>query len=688
MTFRSQTEPSPKASPAGEKITVRRVLGFIAASLWVIVPIAVFYIFHKPFSPGAWERISDALTHLSAAGAGERIRDALVDLSAAGWILWISVGIGRPFFRDREISTPERIAISGALGLGTLALLFLGTAWAGWMTRSAALVLCAGLTLLVSRPMLIGMVDFAKHAPRPPIEKGAFPLGLGFFLAGSLALSLGIALAPPAAWDALVYHFRIPQQILAGGSLSYAGDSLFREMPLSGEMLFTAAMGLTGRGETAAVLGWGTACLVLLGLTGTARRMGLRHTLLPAALLLSGDTLARSMGWGYVDWLSALFGFAALSVFSSREDPTRLVFAGILAGFAAGTKYTAGSLLGVLIFAVLSRKHPKESLRSLTILLAVFSLAFLPWIFRGMAFFGNPLPPILDAGPLAAQRMDFFTGRPLEGAWWMAAVTPLLQSTIGAYGAAPFAVTIGPLLLAFLPGALVARTGEPPAARLLLKLCWLSAIVFWAVCGVGGFFSELLVQPRLYLSLFPGIALLAAYGFEGLWRIRLRVVRLGAAAAVLGALVLAVQLAGFGQSWIASGVPGYLSGSQTRAEYLETNLGWHVRAAESARALPDGSRVLMLWEPRGFYCGQACSEDATIDRWYLLMRSGLTAEEIIAQWREEGWTHVLLFDTGAGFERASRSEYAEADWEELDRLQMELPVVERFGDGYTLYSLE
>jgi hypothetical protein len=219
-------------------------------------------------------------------------------------------------------------------------------------------------------------------------------------------------------------------------------------------------------------------------------------------------------------------------------------------------------------------------------------------------------------------------------------------------------------------------------------LCWLSAAVFWAVCGVGGFFSELLVQPRLYLSLFPGIALLSAHGFEGLWKIRLPVFRLGAAAAVLAALVLAVQLAGFGQSWTASGVPGYLSGSQTRTEYLETNLGWYSRAMEFVRALPEGSRVLFLWEPRALVCGQACSEDATLDRWYLAMRGGWTAEEILAGWRAEGWTHILLFNAGADFERAHRGEYAAADWEELDRLRALLPIVERFGDGYTLYSLE
>jgi hypothetical protein len=672
MTDRSQVGTSPNGSPSEEKIPLRRVLVFCAAFLWLILPIAVFYIFHKPLPPAAWERI----------------RDVLIDLSTAGWILWIAAGIGRRFFRDAGLTALERIALSGALGLGMLALLFLAAAWAGLMTRAAVLVICAGLTLLVSIPMARRVADFFKHPPRLTVARGAFPVLLAGFSAGSLLLSLGVALAPPVAWDALVYHLRIPQQVLAAHALSFTGDSLFREMPQSAEMLYAAAMALTGRAETAAVLGWGAACLALLGLTGIARRMGLRHSLLPAALLLSGDTLARSMGWAYADWLSALFGAAALSALSRKEAGAKWVLmAGVFAGFAAGTKYTAGIILGVLVLAVLSRRDWKRSLKEAALLAGGCLLSFAPWILRGLAFWGNPLPPILDSGPLAAFRMDIFAGRPLAGAWGMAAVMPFLQSTVGASGAIPFATTIGPLLIAFLPGALVRRGGEPPGGRFLLKLCGLSAILFWAACGAGGFLSELLVQPRVYLPLFPGIALLSAYGFEGLWQIRLPFFRLGAAAAVLGALVFAVQLAGFGQSWIASGIPAYLSGSLTRTEYVERNVGWYARAADSAQALPDGARVLMLWEPRGFYCGQVCSEDATLDRWYLAMRGGMTAEETLARWREEGWTHILLYSAGADFERAARSEYPEADWESLDRLRGLLPVSEQFGEVYTLYSL-
>jgi hypothetical protein len=675
MAEQPRRNSPPNGSPSSEKNTLRAVVMFLAALLWLVVPIAVFYIFHKPFPQATWERL----------------RDVLIDLLVAGWILWIGIGLGRGIFRGGVFSPLEGIALSGAFGLAVLSVLFLAIAWAGILTTIAAVVLCVGLTIAASITLL-REAAWEKFPDGIFPDRNGFSLFVGIFVAVSLILSLGVALAPPTAWDALVYHLRLPQEYLAAGSLFISGDSLFREMPQTGEMLYAAATALTGRPETAAVLGWAAALLAVVGLTGTARRMGLRHGLLPAALLLSGDTLARSMGWGYVDWIAALFGVAALAAVTRKESGARwTLLAGAFAGMAAGTKYTDGIVLAVLILAVLSRKEWKRFLKDAALLSAGFLVAFSPWILRGLALWSNPLPPILDSAPLEAAKMEFFTGRALESAGWMAAVMPILQSTIGAYGALPFGVTIGPLLLAFLPGALVRREAQP-ADGLLLKLSAGSALLFWGACALGGFFSASLMQPRLYLSLFPGIALLAAYGFEGLWRIRLMPIRLGAVAAVLSALVFAVQAAGFAQSWISSGAPSYLAGSLSRQEYLENNLGWYLPAMDYQRTLPEGSRVLMLWEPRGLYCGGICSEDATIDRWYLAMRSGRTVEEILAGWRAAGWTHILISDAGAEFERGWRSEYVAADWEALDRLRSQLAVLERFGCSetrcvYTLYSL-
>jgi hypothetical protein len=666
-----KSPPEGDASPAPDaKSLPRRILTFAAVFLWMAGIVAVFYIFHKPLPPAAWERI----------------RDASIDLLAAGWMIWIGIGVGRFFLPKEGISAGERIALSGALGLGAASLAFLIFTWAGLFTRLAVFLICALLTLAVSLPLARDIRDRIKDRARTPPAVGGFSLILGSFLAVSLILSLGIALSPPIAWDALVYHLRIPQQIVAGSSLSLPGDSLFREFPLLTEMLYAAAVSLTGRSETAAVLGWGIAVLALIGVSGTARRWGLRHSLLPAAILLAGDTLARSAGWGYADWTAALLGYAAVCSLSRRERGMRWIFlAGCFSGLAMGTKYTAGIVLAVSAVALFSFRERKQFIKEAAVLFGGFVLAFSPWILRGIAFWGNPLPPFLDGGPAAALRTAFFAGQPIENAGLLAAGLPLLQSTVGMYGSLPYGATIGPLLFAFIPGAFLRRPEETPAGKFLLRIFWVSVLLYWAVAGLGGFFSTPLIQPRVYLALFPGLALLSAYGFERLWGIRLPKIRLGAFAAVLTVLVLAFQTAGFAQSWIAAGIPNYLSGSLGRKEYLETNLGWYAPAMESLQSLLGSQRVVMLWEPRGLYCGGVCLEDATLDRWYLAMRAGESPESILRRWREEGWTYVLIFNAGADFERFSRSEYPPSDWEAFDRLRSLLQATRRFGEGYTLY---
>jgi hypothetical protein len=297
------------------------------------------------------------------------------------------------------------------------------------------------------------------------------------------------------------------------------------------------------------------------------------------------------------------------------------------------------------------------------------------------------LPPLLDSDPTQALRLSFFSGDPLPNAGWMAIFIPLLQSVIGRYEAAPFGATIGPLFLALLPGVLAKRKREPGSDPFPLGLAVLSAGAFWAVSGIGILVSAIYAQPRLFMVLFPAMALLAAYGFEGFWECRIGRVRAGAIASALVALTLLLSLAGGAVDSVRAGVPNYLAGVTDRTAYLEHNLGWHARAMDSLRGLPAGSRVLLLWEPRGLYCGGVCLEDSNIDRWYTAMRAGLSAPEIVSDWREAGFTHVLLFRTGADFERRFRPGYLPSDWDALAVLESELPPEAEFGGAYTLFRL-
>jgi hypothetical protein len=630
--------------------------------LWIVGVIAAFYVFHKPFSSASLERL----------------QGILIDLSTAGAILWIGGGLGWRLSGWSERNGIERSALAGALGMGILGLAMLGLVMLGWANPIAIVVLLA----------LIGVVFF-----RDSIQwASAFRQGwrvhgfLGWwclaFCIGILLLALGTALAPPVAWDALVYHLRIPQEILHTRSMGLPGDSLFHQMPWQAEMIYTAALAVTGRGETAAVLGWLVGLLALIGLVGTAGRTGMRHPVLAAVVLLAGDTLARELGWAYADWLAALFGWAAIATIAGEKMTTKKIFlAGIFAGLAIGTKYTAGTIALVLaLWLMIQKTGWRIFFKNIFALGVGVVLICIPWLIKNMALCGG-LPSCLPDG-----RMAFFSGQQMAGAIWAVWVMPFLQSVAGTEGTMMFGATIGPLLLVLVPGALFLR--HEKVRPFPLGILWLCVGAFWVMTGLGGFLSNAMAQSRLYLCLLLPIALLAAHGFDGVSRLRLSTIRVGLIATAFVLFVTGLQSMSSLSSWFATGAPNYLAGALDRTSYLQNNLGWYAPASQRIGQLASGSRALFLWEPRGYLCDSFCEEDASIDRWFLAMRAGYSAEEVLQQWRRAGYTHVLIYNIGADFEKGWRVEYMTADWTALQTLRDQLTVEEYFNSAYTLYRIQ
>jgi hypothetical protein len=62
--------------------------------------------------------------------------------------------------------------------------------------------------------------------------------------------------------------------------------------------------------------------------------------------------------------------------------------------------------------------------------------------------------------------------------------------------------------------------------------------------------------------------------------------------------------------------------------------------------LPKGSRVLIMWEPRGFYCpfDVTCTADVLFDNWKLpMINEGLMPEQVFERYRERGYEYILWF---------------------------------------------
>ncbi len=649
----------------------------VLALFWLTAVVGAYYAFHKPLDAG------NALAVVRAAGS----------LLTAFAVLSLFGGLGARLASLPAAHPFERLALQAALGIGLGSVLLL--AWGSLL--GVGLLSLAALCAL-GAALLWGAIRawWAEWAALPALWQGNGSFGrLLASLTGALLLStLPLALAPPHKFDALVYHLTLPLYYLKTGRIVYWPGNIFWGQPQVGHLSYLLAMRFGGT-LAATAFGWLVGLVALLGLWGcVARPLGPRVAWVAVAALLGGYSLAASLAWGYVDWHTVLFGWAALAAllfWLEERKPKGLLLAGALAGFAVGVKYTAGVVLlgGAALILMERRVHRWADLLRY---LAAAALAVFPYLLKNFLATGNPLYPFgFPAGEMSSVRLGLYQGQPIEGNLWDLFLLPLRATLFGVENATltgwpGYNSSLGPLLLGLAPLALLWRGNDDHWGRVrTVGLFALPGLLAW---GVGSRLSGHLLRTHLYFALFPAFAILAGYGFAALERLRLPGVRLGRLGGALILLVMTLNLFQVGRETLERRAGDVLLGLRSPQAYQDDNLGWYAPAMRAVRALPDSSSVLLLWEARSFDCLPKCDPDETLDRWLDDLRSLGSAGAVARAWREQGFTHLLFYNLGADFVRASDARYAPEEWAALDDLLASLPVVEAFGEAYTLYTLE
>lgn len=653
-----------------------RVLVGLLGVLWLTVAISLYGVYHKPFT---LELAANLVR------ASRQVGVALAIVAVAG-------GLGRRLLPLMDLLPLARAALQAALGLGLLglALLALGVSL-GWSpTLLGALLVLLGVVL---RHTVLGWCIAWRDLWR--LLRESDPLGHGIAAGVALILlcTLLVALAPPLKFDALVYHLPLPHAYLAAGRLVYLPENIYWGMPQQTEMLYTWAVALGGD-PAAAALGWMIGVLALAGLLGYAEQvLGLRSAWVAVAALLSGFTLAASLAWAYVDWTTILLGWAFLVTLEGwlwQGHSWHLLLAGLFAGLALGTKYTAGTLclLGTVAILQQGAQHGRALWTNLFRFVAMAFLTSCPWWVKNLMATGNPAYPFFfPAGAMTRLRLELYQGYPVWGDWWEALLLPLRATFMGVEGAAGYNASIGPLLLAL--GALAwvgwsDGSRRQQAALRCAAMLALGGLLVWAISSRA---SGYLVQSRLHLTVFPAAAILAGAGFAGLGRQVWPGVRLRRVAGLLVMLAFYFNVFQVGVTTLTQGALLHLLGLCSSPAYLTDNLGWHYSAMQAVGDLPAGARVLMLWEPRSLYCQPRCIPDEVLDRWPNDLYRWKTPETVLAVWRGAGYSHLLVYRAGADFLRSADSRYQPADWEALEALLSELPPPVNFGGAYELYAL-
>ena len=678
-------------SPTGA--TWRWMLKATLVILWAFAIVAVYFWAHKPFDAAILRAL------------GGTVLSIVIWLGVSG----LGAALGRRVLTAGDLLDDEgpatRLALAAGVGLGAISLLVWGLGMVGLFRPWAAWGLVITLAVLLRRDILL--VGRDVRALRLPRADDNLERWFRLYAGAALLLVFLAALAPPTAWDSLVYHLTGPRLYIGAGEITQPFDLPYLGMPQLGQMQFSLGMLLFSDGP-AALFHFGYGLMAVAMTAGLTRRaFGRRAAWFAGALLLSVPTLFTLMSQPYVDVTLLFYATAAFYTFlrwrASHSATTAkagwLVLMGLFSGFGGGVKYTAVAIpfaLGLSIIWVSRKDGLAAIVRRLTLVAVISMLAVLPWVLENWLTTGNPVYPFFfDDALYWNEWRGWWYDRPGTGlaatAPWRLLIVPLEATVLGTEGTEFYEATLGPLLLVAGGLLLAVRSALKREERAIcghMALFFLLNYILW-LNGVAR--TALLLRARFLFFTF-GVA--AALGGVALARLpSLNRPQLDVSWLVRTVVSLTLVLILFTQftSFLALNPLPSVAGVESDDHYLRRRLGVYHEVIERINDLPADSRVLFLWEPRSYRCEVDCRPDALLDR-FLHHTHFLShdADQIAAKWRAGGMTHVLLFQDGldhiveAGFDPVMAKDLAILEQLQDDAL---VPVADWNG-AYILYKLK
>jgi hypothetical protein len=585
-----------------------------------------------------------------------------------------------------------------ALGMGTLAYLVLAVGLLGWLRAPVlALLVILGWLLLaiLGRGWTPQRPSTTHHSPLTTHHSLITP-ALWAVLGLIGVATLIFAVRPPDGleWDSLSYHLAAPKIYLHDGKISHLVYDSHTNFPFTMQMLYTLGLAFGGAAE-AKLFHWASGWLTALALAVWTPRLDSR---LPAwtgpaaaAAFVGMPIVLWEMGTAYVDLGTALFQLLALMAVldgvrlgEAGQAPVDLrcaALAGVLSGFALGTKATALLQFGLLGLGLLwvgarcGKTAWKPALGAALLFGALGLLVGSPWYLKSWLWVHNPVHPFFyrlfpesfswnddlrrayDAeqrrfGIWTLLRLHDLPNVDREAESGVGPIADLLRPggvrqltdvfrlpwDLGLHGRAFYLAplpkqivgdqlgSLGPLWVGLLPLALFSR-----------RLGWKAwALVAYTGLSLLGWFL-LSQQSRYLMPAFAPLAAVAALVTAGL---RSRTLKL--AAGVFGVGALAVSLVVFSQL-VAWALP-YATGREAVAQHLarDPDVGPVYLASEFVNTLPENARVATYEEPRGYYMDRHYfwanpGQHALID--YDRLQDG---NALVRRLREFGITHVLI----------------------------------------------
>lgn len=311
-------------------------------------------------------------------------------------VVAVAWGLGRAalrFVHPGVLHGPFRHGIPLAVGLGLLIAGLQGLAVAGAL-KPLPLSALGALGMALALAELVRLDWRASLQARRAAWRGV-PLASRLLALATLILAASTMLAPlapPRAWDELMYHLPHAAQWAATGKLTVNEWLRYPWFPYNYNLLYAAAL-VVGNDVLPhllhALAGWLTALLLL---AWARRRFGLDRALLATMIWL---WLARGQfGNAYIDLGVALFVFLAficLELWCEERTDGWLVLCAFAAGVAVGSKYQAVAFLPFIAIAAWSRQPAPRLVAAAA---AAFLLPCAYWYARNVLLAGDPVAPL------------------------------------------------------------------------------------------------------------------------------------------------------------------------------------------------------------------------------------------------------------------------------------------------------
>lgn len=462
-------------------------------------------------------------------------------------------------------------------------------------------------------------------------------------LALSVAAIIGIvpAASPEIFYDALYYHLGLPLQYLILGEIRWIPGVVHSAFPASLDVLFGLCLGLSG---TAAakffnfflfILGWCATAAFVQEVTGDKRAAivgAVAVGTVPGVLIMS--TMCG------VD--ASLIGFAsmaglAIARMQRMEQDGALglaVFAAIVSGFIAASKYTGLWLVGALALAILVSAGWRRTAVLVLPFIGTAGFVAAPWYLRNLIVIGDPIYPVLRAlggDPDAMWAIERIRRDvPASGVSW-SSLTDLATGLIGnpgRFGAGAEPGILIPLgLVAIAVGALRAPFLRP-----------------WAVAAVAYFvvwLSQSSVLRYLY-PVYPFCALGLAWAVARAWEHCRPPAIMAAILAVLALVPLSKSVKVLDMLYNGSDVAALFAGSLSNDEYLARRLPYYPAAKWLNSHTPPDAHIYYLGETRLLYLTRQVSFTSAYDRHEMSRLIAAESVPLFDQLKNRGVTHIVV----------------------------------------------